>query len=259
MKLYQCLLLRNRWYGSGSTIPIKGIVVHSSGANNATLKRYVQPAADQTQGLAEVVPEWKTLGRYDILRLLGTNTYANDWNRADQSYGMHAFVGKLADGTVAAVQTLPWNSFLWGVGSGKNGSYNASHIQFEICEDTTDSEYTKESYKAAAELCAHLCKAYNLPVSSIVSHYEAGVSGWGSTHVDPVHWWSLYGYTMDGFRAYVQKLIDGEKAKAPMVDDLADEKKTIAEKAGLAEHAIAYLQAYTWGDDLIKKLANAMK
>ena len=256
--LYQCLMLKNRWYRSGNTIPVKGIVVHSSGANNPTLKRYVQPHEGQNSGMAQILPEWYNIDRASFMDLIGKNKYANDWNRADQPYGMHAFVGKLETGAVAAVQTLPWNSFIWGVGTGRNGSYNSSHIQFEICEDTTDKTYTLEAYTVAAKLCAHLCKAYDLPVSSIVSHYEAGKTGYGSNHVDPQHWWSMYGLTMDGFREYVQQLLKGEAAE-PVHDEVAEAKAIIAEKAGLSKESIEYLQAYSWGDDLIKKLAAAMK
>lgn len=215
MKLYQCLLIKNRWYKSGNTISKAGIVVHSSGANNSTLKRYVQPAPGQSTGLGMVVPQIKTYSQYDMLRILGTNQYANDWNRANQPYCMHAFVGELADGTVAAVQTLPWASFLWGCGSGRNGSYNSSHIQFEICEDTSDAVYTKKAYQAAAELCAHLCKSFNIHVSKIVSHNEAGKTGYASTHIDPEHWWGLFGYSMDGFRTEVQRILDEDKAVEP--------------------------------------------
>jgi len=257
LKLYQCLLMKNRWYRSGSTIPIKGIVVHSSGANNPTLKRYVQPHAGQESGMMRIVPEGVSYGRQRFVQLLGENRYGNDWNRADQPYGMHAFVGKMEDGTVAAVQTLPWNSFLWGVGTGKNGSYNSSHIQFEICEDTTDQEYTFASYKMAAELCAHLCRAYELPVSSIVSHYEAGKSGYGSNHVDPSHWWSLFGLTMDGFRSYVQQLLDGE-SDDQVSDAFTKAKKMLVGKAGLSEEEMQYLQYYRYGNDLIKKLAKSI-
>ena len=256
LELYQCLLEKNRWFRSGNAIPVKGIVVHSSGANNACLKRYVQPHGTQTNGMSKLLPNDKSYDRKEFLSLLGENIYGNDWNRADQPYGMHAFVGKMNDGSVAAVQTLPWNSFLWGVGTGKSGSYNSSHIQFEICEDTNDKAYTLASYEMAAELCAHLCKSFDLPVESISSHYEAGKTGFGSNHVDPSHWWSLYGLTMDGFRDYVSQLIGGVKVP---VDAVAEAKKVLTDKAGLSDSTIEYLQAYQWGDDLIKKLAKAMK
>lgn len=196
MNILSCLLTKNRWYESGKTIPMTGIVVHSSGANNPELRRYVQP----TRGAAEY---------WNLLTKLGTNQYANDWNRAEQDYGMHAFVGKLSSGQVAAVQTLPWNSFLWGCGSGQYGSYNSSHIQFEICEDTTDGEYTRAAYRVAAELCADLCREFNIPVKNIVGHYEAHKQGYASGHADPEHWWVLHGLSMDSFRKDVQNLLDG--------------------------------------------------
>ena len=209
MELLQCLFVKNRWYRSGTTIPMTGIVVHSTGANNPNAKRYVQPAAGQTMGLAVLEPEYAESSYYGMLAKLGTNTNGNDWNRASQELGVHAWVGKLANGKVAAIQSLPWDSFVYGVGAGRNGSYNSSHIQFEICEDTTDAAYTKEAYRTAAELCAYLCRAFEIPVEKIVSHNEAGLTGYGSRHVDPEHWWSLYGYTMNGFRQDVQSLLDG--------------------------------------------------
>lgn len=196
MKLLTCMMTKNRWYKSGKTIPMSGIVVHSSGANNPRLSRYVQP----TPGAD---------GFWNMMAALGTNQYGNDWNRADQPYGMHAFVGKLADGKVGTVQTLPWDSFLWGCGSGKNGSYNNTHIQFEICEDNTDPEYTKKAYREAVELCAMLCDTFNIRVSNIVGHFEAHKQGYASAHADPEHWWVLQGLTMENFRRDVKNLLNG--------------------------------------------------
>ena len=55
---------------------------------------------------------------------------------------MNAWIGKLADGSVAAVQTMPWDFRPWGCGSGSKGSCNSGWIQFEICEDAlTDADY----------------------------------------------------------------------------------------------------------------------
>lgn len=196
MNLLTCMLTRNRWYKSGKTIPMSGIVVHSSGANNPRLSRYVQPTPGKD-------------GYWPMMTKLGTNQYCNDWNHGDQPYGMHAFVGKLADGTVAAVQTLPWDSFLWGCGSGKNGSYNNTYIQFEICEDTTDPAYTQQSYREAVELCAYLCDEFNIRVSNIVGHYEAHEQGYASAHADPAHWWVLFGRDMNEFRRDVQSVLNG--------------------------------------------------
>ena len=44
---------------------------------------------------------------------------------------VHAFIGKLADSSIATYQTLPWNYRGWHAG----GKANDTHIGFEICED----------------------------------------------------------------------------------------------------------------------------
>lgn len=194
MNLLTCLMTENRWYESGKTIPMTGIVVHSSGANNPDLRRYVQPTKDSAD-------------YWTLLAKLGTNQYGNHWNLPQQEYGMHAFVGKLADGTVAAVQTLPWDSFLHGCGSGTRGSYNASHIQFELCEDTTDPAYTKAAYQAAVRLCADLCGEFGIRPENIVGHYEAYRLGYASNHGDPASWWGPAGLSMDGLRQDVAAIL----------------------------------------------------
>lgn len=140
MNLKTLLLTKNACYIAGKTIVPKGIMVHSTGANNPNLKRYVGP----NDGL------------------LGENQYNNHWNQANpggRQVCVHAFIGKLADGSIATYQTLPWNHRGWHAG----GTANNTHISFEICEDgLTDASYFKEVFKEAVELCAYLCKMYNL-------------------------------------------------------------------------------------------------
>lgn len=185
-KIIKCIFTNSRCYKAGKKIKPRGIVVHSTGANNPELRRYVQP----NDGL------------------LGDNEYGNHWNQEKGSKCMHAFIGKLLDGSVATYQTLPWNWRSWGCGKGKKGSYNDSHIQFEICEDGLQNEaYYKEAFRQAAMLCAYLCKEYSIPVSNIVSHHEAARAGYASDHVDPGHWMDNFGENMDTFRAQVAELL----------------------------------------------------
>ena len=54
----------------------------------------------------------------------GTNRYGKSWNRDEIEACVNAFIGKVDDGSVAAVQTLTWAMRAWGVGSGSKGSYN---------------------------------------------------------------------------------------------------------------------------------------
>lgn len=201
MNLLQCYLINNECYNAARTMKPAGIVVHSTGANNKTLKRYVQPTKQQVDYMGG-----KT--RQEVTKLLGANKYNNHWNRPGVHKCVSAFIGALDNGSIATVQTLPWNMQTWGVGAGLRGSYNKSHIQFEICEDSlVDSTYFTKVFNEAAELCAYLCKMYNLGVDTIVSHSEAHQAGYGSNHSDPEHWIKRHGETMDSFRRKVSKLL----------------------------------------------------
>ena len=195
MNLRTLLLTKNACYLAGKTIVPQGIVVHSTGANNPNLKRYVGP----NDGL------------------LGKNQYNNHWNQANpggRQVCVHAFIGKLADGSIATYQTLPWNHRGWHAG----GTANNTHISFEICEDgLTDKSYFKKVYQEAVELCSYLCKMYNLdPLRDgvIIGHYEGYKRGIASNHADPGHWFFKHGESMDSFRAAVKKALAGDPSES---------------------------------------------
>jgi N-acetylmuramoyl-L-alanine amidase CwlA len=196
MKLKKCLLTENDCYKKATKITLKGIVVHSTGANNPNLKRYVQPDDG----------------------LLGLNKYNNHWNKPKVSKCVHAFIGKDKNGDVQVYQTLPFNYGAWGVGKGKKGSYNTSHIQFEICEDNLKDEiYFNNVFNLAAEFCAYLCKKYKLSVNTIVSHKEANKKGYASNHGDCDHWLKKFGKDMDWFRDKVEALLEPKEVEIKYV------------------------------------------
>jgi N-acetylmuramoyl-L-alanine amidase len=199
MNLHQLILTKNECYISGRSFTPKGIMVHSTGAPNPNLKRYVGPDD----------------GR------LGKNQYGNHWNQArpeGRQICCHAFVGKLADGTVATYQTLPWTMRGWHGAKGPKGSVNNTHLGFEICEDgLTDAKYFRAVFAEAVELCAYLCKMFHLdPMGDgvIIGHYEGYQRGVASNHGDPRNWFPKHGESMDSFRAAVKKALEG-KPPAP--------------------------------------------
>ena len=190
MELKKCLLTKNDCYKKGTKITPKGIVVHSTGANNPNLKRYVQPDDG----------------------LLGKNTNNNHWNRSGISVCVHAFIGKDKNGNVQVYQTLPFDYACWGVGNGSKGSYNykPAYIQFEICEDNlTNEDYFNKVFDLAAEFCAYLIKEYNISIDNVVSHHEAHLRGYGSNHGDCDHWLKKFNKDMNWFRGEVSKKING--------------------------------------------------
>ena len=226
MEIKKCIFTKNDCYKASDKIIPKGIVVHSTGANNPYLKRYVQP--DDS--------------------ILGKNIYHNHWNRSGLKLCVHAFIGKDKNGVVRCYQTLPFDFACWGVGSGSKGSYNynPAYIQFEICEDALkDEKYFNEAFKVAIEFSAYLCKKYNIPVNNVVSHKEAHQLGYGSNHSDCDHWLKKFNKDMNWFRAEVQKEVNGTK------------KTTTTNKS--IEQIAKEVIAGKWGNgaDRKKKLTNA--
>lgn len=131
----------------------------------------------------------------------------------DREVCVHAFIGKLADGTVATYQTLPWDHRGWHCGSGSKGSGNNTHISFEICEDgLMDSAYFNKVYNEAVELCAYLCKQYGLTEKNIICHSEGHAQGIASNHGDVMHWFPKHGKNMDTFRAAVKAKLAGSSS-----------------------------------------------
>lgn len=199
LTIWQALATKNPCYVKNAAGAYKnpapaGIIVHSTGANNPNLKRYVND------------PEH-----------CGTNIWRNYWDNASVQVCVHAFIGKDKNGNVGCAQLLPWNYSAWGVGGGLRGSYNfmPRYIQFEICEDALkDEAYFLAAFDKAAELCAHLCQTYSLSTSSVIGHAEAYRAGYGSNHADPEHWLFRFGKNMAWFRKLVDSKIEATLVKS---------------------------------------------
>lgn len=215
-------------YTRGTKQTSVGVQVHSTGANNPYLKRYVQPDD----------------GR------LGKNTNGNSHNRKGLNVCASAYIGKLADGTVAVYQTLPWNYRCWLSGSGTNGNANKlGYVGFEICEDNKKDEayFQAAVMGAAVDLTAHLCMLFGTTPQAVVRNFSQGAAlavmdhrelnsrKLASNHGDILHWSRLYGVTMDTFRAAVEEAmregvsvtyIDCDSGKAETVEGQPNDNKS---------------------------------
>lgn len=237
MNLRKQLLTKNRCYQSGRRIVPKGVMWHSTGANNSRVSRYVQPDDG----------------------FLGFNSNKNDWNNPETDVCVHAFIGKLKDGSIGTYQTLEWDMRGWHSGKGNKGSANNTHISFEICEDGLhDPVYFNKVYKEAVEFTAYLCKMYNLnPLKDgvVICHSEGHDRGIASGHADIMHWLPIHGKNMNTVRIDVDKAMKGG-----VKVDVKTAKQIVKQKAGLDDKTIQYLcDDYRYGDALIIKLAEAMK
>ena len=184
---FEAYAKNNLCYKAARTMPTgspAGIIIHSTGANNPNLKRYVN------------APE-----------ICGENPYRNYFDRPDSNVCPHAVIGKDKNGEVKAAKLLPWNVCCWGCGSGSKGSYNYSpaYIQIEVCEDAlNDRAYFEEAFGLVADLCKRLMKNYpTIKPGNIISHKEACARGYASNHGDPEHWLARFGKNMDWFRSQV--------------------------------------------------------
>lgn len=226
MNLFQCMFINSPWYKEtrNNSKPV-AILWHDTAGGNPYLKRYVQP--------------YETDPNYDeLMEKLGKNTHGNDWNHSGRRSGVNAFIGKLADGTIATAQVGKWEMCPWGCGSGSKGSLNGYYkdeqgkdewigrhaIQFEICDsgyDNYDPDYFKAVYREACEFTAYLCKLYGIDplgtivfngvsVPTILCHKDANNLKLGSAHGDIYVWFEKYGVDMNDVRRDVAALAKGE-------------------------------------------------
>lgn len=196
LDIIKAYAVKNLCYIAAQKMVPQGIVVHSTGANNTNLKRYV-----------------------DAPEEVGLNQYGNHWNTATPGGSkvcVHAFIGYDKNKQIRVAEILPLNICCWGVGKGKKGSYNynPAYIQFEICEDgLKDKTYYQKAFAVAAEYCAELCRTHNIDVDNVVGHCEAYKKGYGSNHGDPEHWMKKFGESMDDFRRMVSEILETKIAE----------------------------------------------
>lgn len=190
MRIIHAPQTMNPCYRSARPMKPVGILVHSTGANNKYVRRYVDAPAE-----------------------LGVNALNNHWNKPTANKCMHAFIGLDRDSLPVVAHTLPYSVASWGCGAGRNGSYNrdpVGHIQFEVCEDgLADGTYYREIWALTEDYCVYLCRMHGIPASRIVGHYEAWERGYASNHGDPRHWMRRNGDSMDALRARVGARLAG--------------------------------------------------
>lgn len=232
MNLYRQFLMQNDCFRAGKCMEPVGVMLHSTGANNPNVSRYVP--GDE---------------------ILGRNMAGNHWDQSNEQWKakfgvplnkcVHAFVGKLADGSVGVVQTLPWTTCGWHAG----GSANERYIGFEICEDALeDAAYFSCVYQVAVELTADLCGCFGLEPEEngvVICHAEGYRKGISSNHADVEHWFSRFGVTMEDFRKDVRAVMDGEKLTVEGADfakAFEDYRKSLRDN----DHAQWSAQALEW-------------
>ena len=181
MNIIEAFVTQNPMYRNPTKIPVRKLVLHSVGCP--------QPSAA---------------------------VFARQWQTA--RYFAHAVLQ--ADGTV--YQALPWDYLCCHVGAANAYSIGVEMTEPDcirytggatfVCSDRARAaEQVTGTYNTAVELFAQLCAQFGLdPRGDIISHAEASAMGIGTDHADPEHLWRQLGmgYTMDGFRTDVAKVMN---------------------------------------------------
>ena len=121
-----------------------------------------------------------------------------------------------------------------GDGKGKYGISNANSVGVEICVNS-DGDYDK-AVKNAVVAVRQLMSELYIPVDRVVRHYDASRKNCPAS-MSANDWESW------------------KKFKDLLINDYA----FVQAKAGLEDKTMEYLQNYTYGGFLIKKLADAMR
>lgn len=224
LRIYRQFFTNSDCYKANVRQTSVGVQVHSTGANNPFLRRYVQPDD----------------GR------LGINTNGNSHNRPGVDVCANAYIGKMLDDTVAVYQTLPWDMRCWISGKGENGNANKlGYIGYEICEDDLNSEwyFNAAVMTAAVNLTAHLCEIMGTTPDTVVDrfiegdalavmdHNELAARGLASGHADITHWLRRYGKRMSDFRKEVAlAMSEGVEVEYIDADELPQEEWTEMDK-----------------------------
>ena len=208
LTIYRYYFTASDCYNESEPQEQKGVQVHCTVKGASYLRRWVGPDD----------------GR------LGKNRYSNYHNRPGGDVCANAYIGKLADKTVACYQALPWDYRCWLSANGDNGNANRmGYIGFEIaCDNMDDEAYFREavmgvSVNLTAYLCAQLgpfgtdpwavLKEYKQGKAlAVMDHHELAKLELGSNHADISHWLKKYGLTMDDYRnAVVEAIREGVK------------------------------------------------
>lgn len=180
---------KNGAYSCGRTIKPEGVVNHSVGC--------AQPAAD---------------------------VFFNLMNDSGAQWGVNYILGDFHKGEGRALEVLRPTSRPWGCASGKNGSWNNSRIQWEVCEpaghtytggtmvnyDTSkNAAYFERMWKLLVALNVYAVVTYGFNPDKIADHAESYKAGYGSNHSDMGHWLPKHGKSMDTLRAEVKAILNG--------------------------------------------------
>ena len=143
-------------------------------------------------------------------------------DQASAGWGVNAILGDFHKGEGRILLCLPFDARPWGCGSGKNGSWNNSRIQWEVLEpfghtyaggtmigyDAAKNEtYFQRMWKMLVAWNVYVAHKLGFTADTINDHAESHRAGMGSNHADMGQWLPKHGKSMDCLRAEVRAIL----------------------------------------------------
>ena len=132
------------------------------------------------------------------------------WQRSGNDVAMAHWVCDWTDGGTV-YQVMNGNTKAWHVGNGNNVS-----VGIEICEGTT-REQVDCSIDTAARWAAYYLNQNGWGIERMVSHNDARTLWGGTTHTDPIPYFTRWGYSWGWFKSKVASYMkdDGASVETP--------------------------------------------
>lgn len=181
----------------------------------------------------------KTAAQYIVIHDTGNKSKGADalahfqyFNSADRQSSADIFVD--SSGALVVNDYHTYYSWHCGDGRGKNGITNANSVGVELCINS-DGDYNKTVENAVREV-RRLMTELSIPASRVVRHFDA------SGKLCPA---SMSASNWSAWQSFKEKIAESDIER-------------VQKKAELSDETMLYLKNYTYGQDLLRKLAQAM-
>lgn len=181
----------NGAYRSGREISPNGCVNHSVGC--------AQPSAD---------------------------VFFNLMNKESTGWGVSAILGDFHKGEGRILLVMPLTRRNWGCASGKNGSWNNTRVQWEVCEPAghtyaggtmigydvqKNAPYFERMWKMLVAWNVYCAVKLGYDERTINDHIESYYAGYGSGHADVGHWLPKHSKCMNTLREEVSAILNDKE------------------------------------------------
>lgn len=151
------------------------------------------------------------------------DVFFNLMNKSSAGWGVNAILGDFHKGDGRILVVLPLDVRPWGCGSGKNGSWNNTKVQWEVCEPaghtyaggtmigydvTKNQTYFDRMWKMLVSWNVYMVVKFGYSIDGISDHAESYNAGYGSNHADMGQWLPKHGKSMDALRQEVQAILN---------------------------------------------------